>query len=116
MKKKLAQEPQLQKMMQLICNFFNEFQILFEKRLNEIVPKDEINNMYIKLYSKGEYIAVQIYNSATKTIAYKLYELVEIMDIAEKGLLNGIVNYDTNLLYDASKRKFNTEDVYIQVK
>lgn len=108
MKKKSNQniETQTECVANLIKSLLKEIENLAHIKINSIVDKEELKNLYMKIEVKKDmYFELSLLNLSTNSLVIKPYGIIEFMTLCKLNMVNTTINMDVEKLYKKSLLK-----------
>lgn len=98
-------------------DFINMAKVNIEISLNALMDEEEKGSIFLKTEFNPlkMLFIVSLYNSRTRTITLKIYEVAKMINEAQAGFFQEAMKLDTYKLYDTSKKRFYKEDTIVSV-
>lgn len=105
-KSKVNIDKQTEKVAELITTLFKEVETIAHIRINSIVDKEEVKNLYMKIEIKKDMIfELSLFNSSTNSLVIKPYDFTSFITLCKLNMLNTVIDMDVENLYKKSLLK-----------
>lgn len=99
-----------EKIASLIKSLLKEVENIAHIKINSIVDKEELKNLYMKIEIKEDmYFELSLFNLKTNSIVIKPYEFTSFMTLCKLNLLHTTITMDVEKLYKKSLLKVYDE-------